>query len=113
MAKTREEKIAELKAKRDETIAEYKAKIAEKKAEYDKRIKAAAKPARGGGSDRKRQTHLKIVGFGAIMKMAKNDETGKEARRFHQLFKSLAEEPGTPEKVQKDYLELAKLFEGK
>lgn len=113
MAKTREEKIAELKAKREAVLAEYKAKLDAKKAEYDKRIKAAAKPTRGGGNDRKRQAHLKIVGFGAIMKMAKNDETGKEAKRLHQLFKGLAEELGTPERAHRDYLELAKLFESK
>lgn len=71
MAKTREEKIAELKAKREAVIAEYKAKLDAKKAEYDLRIKKFKKESE---PTRKERTHMRLVGLGALMTEAKTDE---------------------------------------
>jgi len=107
MAKTKEERIVELKAQRDQMMADYKAKLAAKKAEYDRRIKAASK---GGPNERKHQAHIKIVGFSAIMKEVQNDETGKTMKSYHNLFTRLANEPDTAERLRNDYKELAALF---
>lgn len=107
---TREERIEQLKAQRDKVLEDYKAKIAAKKAEYDRRIKATAK---GGGSERKRQAHLKIVLAGVIMRESKADESGKIAKLVHTMLSKLAGDLSTPERLRKDYQELAKLFEPK
>jgi len=107
---TKEERIEQLKAQRDKVLEDYKAKIAAKKAEYDRRIKATAK---GGGSERKRQAHLKIVLASAVMKEARADETGKIAKLLYTILSKMAGELSTPERLRKDYQELAKLFEPK